>query len=56
MQCKNCQKDLEVTEYVCTNCGNIIWENIIADAKEKKEDAIACLMEKTQNKLYYISS
>lgn len=53
MQCKNCQKDLEVTEYVCTNCGNIIWENIIADAKEKKEDAIACLMEKTQNKLYY---
>lgn len=54
MECIHCKNNLSVNDYVCPRCKKLVYFNLIRDAQIKKENAIAFLIEKTQNKLYYI--
>lgn len=53
MYCTECGTKLLEGAYFCGECGQIQFKRVVQDAKAKKEDAIAALIDVTKNKLYY---
>lgn len=53
MYCTECGAKLLEGAYFCGECGQIQFKRVVQDAKAKKEDAIAALIDVTKNKLYY---
>lgn len=53
MYCTECGAKLLENAYFCGECGQIQFKRVVQDAKAKKEDAIAALIDVTKNKLYY---
>lgn len=53
MYCTECGTKLLEGAYFCGECGQIQLKKAVQDAKAKKEDAIAALIDVTKNKLYY---